>query len=40
MVSVKGGIGEVLRISSEDRNAFEKEKQFWLDRLAPVDAPK
>ena len=36
VVSVKGGIGEVVQISSEDRKAFEKEKQFWLDRLAPV----
>jgi len=40
MVSVKGGIGEVLRISSEDRKAFEKEKQFWLDRLVPADVSK
>ena len=40
VVSVKGGIGEVLQTSGEDRKAFEKEKQFWLDRLAPVGAPK
>ena len=40
VVSVKEGIGEVLRISGKDRKAFEKEKQFWLDRLAPVGASK
>ena len=40
VVSVKGGIGEVVQISSEGRKAFEKEKQFWLDRLAPVGASK
>ena len=40
VVSVKGGIGEVVGISSEGRKAFEKEKQFWLDRLAPVEAAK
>ena len=40
VVSVREGIGEVLQTSGEDRKAFEKEKQFWLDRLAPVGAPK
>jgi hypothetical protein len=40
VVSVKGGIGRVLRISSEDEKAFDKEKQFWLDRLAPVGGSK
>jgi hypothetical protein len=40
VVSVKGGIGEVVRISSEGTKAFEKEMQFWLDRLAPVEASK
>jgi hypothetical protein len=40
VVSVKGGIGEVVQIRSEDRKAFEKEKQFWLDRLAPVETSK
>jgi len=40
VVSVKAGIGEVVRISSEVRKAFEKEKQFWLDRLAPAGASK
>jgi hypothetical protein len=40
VVSVKRGIGGVLRISADDRKAFEKEKQFWLDRLAPVGRSK
>jgi hypothetical protein len=40
VVSVKGGVGEVRRITDQDQKAFEKEKQFWLDRLAPVRAPK
>ncbi|PYT96042.1 MAG: hypothetical protein DMG38_25210 [Acidobacteria bacterium] len=39
VVTVKAGVGEVRRITGEDRKAFEKEKQFWLDRLAPVGAP-
>jgi hypothetical protein len=40
VVSVKEGVGGVRRITSDDRKAFEKEKQFWLDRLAPVGASK
>jgi hypothetical protein len=40
VVSVKAGVGRVLRISAQDRKAFEKEKQFWLDRLAPAAASK
>ncbi len=40
VVSVKGGIGEVVPITSEARKAFEKEKLFWLDRLAPVARAK
>jgi hypothetical protein len=40
VVWVKRGIGGILRISADDRKAFEKEKQFWLDRLAPVGRSK
>lgn len=40
VVSVKGGTGGVLRITAENRKAFEKEKQFWLDRLAPAGESK
>jgi hypothetical protein len=36
VVSVKAGVGGVARITDKDKKAFEKEKQFWLDRLAPV----
>jgi hypothetical protein len=39
VVTVEEGLGRVQKITGEDRKAFEKEKQFWLDRLAPVDAP-
>ncbi len=39
VVKVEEGVGRVQKITSEDRKAFEKEKQFWLDRLAPVGAP-
>jgi hypothetical protein len=39
VVTVEGGVGQVRKITSEDRKAFEKEKQFWFDRLAPVAPP-
>ena len=39
VVTVEEGMGRVQKITSEDRKAFEKEKQFWLDLLAPVGAP-
>ena len=38
VVTVQEGLGRVQKITSEDRKAFEKEMQFWLDRLAPVGA--
>jgi hypothetical protein len=40
VVGIKAGVGEVRRISDEDKKAFAKEKHFWLDRLAPVSASK
>lgn len=40
VVTVEAGVGQVRRITEQDRKAFEKEKQFWLDRLAPVRGPK
>jgi hypothetical protein len=40
VVAVKAGVGDVARITDNDRAAFAKEKQFWLDRLAPVSASK
>jgi hypothetical protein len=35
VVSVTAGIGQVVRITSKDQKAFEKEAQFWTDRLVP-----
>jgi len=40
VVSVKNGVGAVARITDKDMKAFEKEKQFWIDRLAPARAAK
>lgn len=40
VVSVKGGTGELSRITEKDRKAFEKEKQFWADRLVPAGPSK
>ena len=39
VVTVEEGVGRVRKVTGEDRKAFEKEKQFWLDRLAPTGAP-
>jgi len=40
VVLVKAGVGAVVRITDEDRSAFQKEKQFWVDRLVPSGAAK
>ena len=40
MVSVKNGVGSVSKITDEDKQAFEKEKDFWLARLIPPQPPK
>ena len=40
VVSVKEGAGTVVTVSAEGRKAFEREKQFWLDRLAPAGPSK
>ena len=40
VVSVKAGVGSEVRITDKERSAFEKEKQFWVDRLAPSAAAK
>lgn len=39
VVKVEAGVGRVQKITGIDRKSFEKEKVFWLDRLAPVGAP-
>ncbi len=36
VVIVEEGVGRVQEITGKDRKAFEKEKVFWLDQLAPV----
>jgi hypothetical protein len=40
VVSVKAGVGEAVRITDKEKDAFKKEKQFWVDRLAPSGAAK
>jgi len=40
VVSVKAGVGEVTQIKDKDREEFQKEKQFWLDRMAPSAAAR
>ena len=39
VVTVREGVGQVQKITGEGRKAFEKEKQFWLDRLSPAGTP-
>jgi hypothetical protein len=39
VVVVEQGVGRVQKITAEDRKGFEKERQFWLDRLAPLGTP-
>lgn len=36
VVAIQGGIGKIRPISEQDRKAFAEQKQFWLDRLAPL----
>jgi hypothetical protein len=33
VVSVKAGVGSVVPINDKEKDAFKKEKQFWIDRL-------
>lgn len=40
MVSVNAGVGRAAKITEPDRAAFEKQKQFWISRLAPGGTPK
>lgn len=39
VVRVEKGDGRAQKITDEDRTAFEKEKHFWLDQLAPTAVP-
>lgn len=36
VVVVEAGVGRVGRITEQNRKDFEKEKQLWLERLAPA----
>ena len=40
VVTVKAGAGSEIRITDKERRAFEKEKQFWIDRLVPATKGK
>ena len=40
LVSVQAGVGAEARITDKEKKAFEKEKQFWTDRLAPAHSSK
>lgn len=40
VVVIQGGVGRVRSVSEQERKAFAEQKQFWLDRLAPVQASK
>jgi len=40
VVTVKAGVGSEIRITDKERRAFEKEKQFWIDRLVPATKGK
>jgi hypothetical protein len=35
VVAVRGGVGHVLRATGKEKPEFEKELQFWLDRIVP-----
>lgn len=40
VVQVKSGIGSEIRLTDKERHAFEKEKQYWIDRLVLNGKPK
>jgi hypothetical protein len=40
MVTVKAGVGDVVRITDKDTLAFKKEMKFWVDRLVPTSTVK
>jgi hypothetical protein len=35
VLAVRAGTGHVLRVTGKEKAAFEKELQFWLDRIVP-----
>lgn len=40
VVAVKGGTGHVLRVTGNEKAAFNRELQFWLDRIVPGETSK
>jgi hypothetical protein len=40
VVAVKAGVGNVVPITDSNLSAFKKEKQFWIDHLAPSGPAK
>ena len=40
VVSVKAGVGDVVRITNQYKVAFKKELRFWEDRLVPSAVTK
>jgi hypothetical protein len=35
VVAVRGGTGHVLQVTGKEKASFERELQFWLDRIVP-----
>jgi hypothetical protein len=40
VVQVKSGVGSEIRITDKERKAFQEEKQYWMDKLAPASKTK
>ena len=40
VVAVKGGTGHVVRVTGNEKAAFNTELQFWLDRIVPGKTSK
>lgn len=40
VIAIEKGVGRVRPVSEQDKKGFAKQKQFWLDRLAPVRVSK
>jgi hypothetical protein len=40
VVSIKAGVGSVVRTTDDDRKTFQTEKQSWIDRLVPTAPAK
>lgn len=40
VLAVREGTGNVLRVTAKEKAAFEKELQYWLDRIVPRSTSK